>query len=168
MLAESKITVGNVCFISNADHSKLLLLKRSRHPMKGLYSGVGGKTHYSEDIRCSCFREVKEETGLEVADLQLKAVIKTILEGQGSSWILFVYVARSVAEDTKICDEGMLEWVNKNELASYDLIGFIREILPSVLSEEQFLEGTLIHDQQGNVLQKTVTILANSKAVTCP
>ena len=52
----------------------------------------------------------------------------------------------------------MLEWVDKGDLASYDLIGFIREILPYVLSKNQFLEGTIYHDLQGNVINKTLTI----------
>lgn len=127
--------------------------------MKDLYTGVGGKTCYKEDIHFSCIREVKEETDLVLTDLQLKAVIKTILEGDGgSSWILFVYVGKTLTEEFKSCDEGTLEWIDINNLASYDLIGFIREILPYVLSKSQFLEGTIYHDLQGNVMNKTFTV----------
>ena len=158
MSKDPKVTIGNVCFIRNAE-SQLLLLKRSRNPMKDMYTGVGGKTHFNEDIHFSCLREVKEETDLILTELKLKAVMKTILEGtESSSWILFVYVGQTQTRDVKTCDEGTLEWIDISKLGSYHLIGFIREILPYVLSENQFLEGTIYHDLQGNVTNKILTV----------
>lgn len=159
MSTDPKTTIGNVCFIINEVTSKILLLKRNHYPMKDLYTGVGGKTHYKEDIHSSCIREVEEETGLDLTDLQLKAVIKTILEGDaGSSWILFVYVGKTQSMEFKTCEEGTLEWIDETKLTCYDLIGFIREILPYVLRKNQFLEGTIYHNLQGNVKNKTLTL----------
>jgi 8-oxo-dGTP diphosphatase len=159
MSIDPKITIGNVCFVINEHTSKVLLLKRSRHPMKDQYTGVGGKTYYEEDIRFSCIREVKEETGLDLTDIQLKGVLKTVLaEGGSSSWILFVYVGKTADTALEECDEGILEWVNESELATYDLIGFIKEILPNVLDKNQFFEGTIHHDRQGRVIHKTLAV----------
>ncbi len=64
---EKKFTVGNVCFITDPNHGHVLLLERSREPLKGLWTGVGGKTAFDEDVKGSCLREVKEETGLVTA-----------------------------------------------------------------------------------------------------
>lgn len=158
MLKETKVTIGNVCFISNGDNSKVLLLKRNRHPMKNLYTGVGGKTHFNEDIHLSCIREIKEETGLEISEIELKGVLKTILADHQSSWILFVYIARTWEENLQECDEGKLEWIDKESVADCNLIGFIREIIASVLSGDQFLEGTIFHDIEGNVIEKNLTV----------
>lgn len=149
---EGKTTIGNVCFIKDASNKKVLLLKRNREPMKGLYTGVGGKTFFEEDIRSSCFREVKEETGLEICELELKGVIKTILCGGNSAWILFVYTAKSQSNNFHECPEGILEWLDIDSLDSVDLIGFIKEIITHVLSRTNFIEGTLVHDLQGNIL----------------
>lgn len=147
-----KITIGNLCFVTNADNKKVLLLKRNREPMKDLYTGVRGKTHFEEEINLSCLREVKEETGLEVIELKLKAVVKTILAGQNSSWILFVYSAKALSEHCIDCDEGTLEWVDIQLLDQYPLIGFVREIIPHVFLNENVLEATFHHDMQGQVL----------------
>lgn len=119
--------------------------------MQGLYTGVGGKTGFSEDIRASTLREVEEETGLILSQPILKAVVKTVLEGQASSWILFAYLAYAQTELLQPCDEGLLEWTDLLDLASVPLIGFIREILSHVLSSEHVLEATFHHDAQGKI-----------------
>lgn len=154
MLKEVKITIGNVCFISDPLGKKILLLKRCRNPMKDLYTGVGGKTHPDEDIRSSCIREVKEETGLDVSHVELKGIIKTVLETHNSSWILFVYTAKAHSEAVQACEEGTLEWVDRDAISSVNLIGFIREIIPHILTTGNLIEGTIFHDAEGNVLKR--------------
>jgi ADP-ribose pyrophosphatase YjhB (NUDIX family) len=67
----SRVTVGNVCFIFNASKDKILLLKRKYLPMEELWTGVGGKTNYSEDITASCIREIREETSIEIQKVSL-------------------------------------------------------------------------------------------------
>lgn len=153
---EPKIIVGNVCFIRDEARQRVLFLKRNREPMKDLFTGVGGKTNFDEDIHASCLREVKEETGLDVLDLKCKGVIKTVLDGKDSSWILFVYVADHFNGEMIACDEGELQWIPYDRISSLDMIGFIREILPYVLMDDQFVEGTFRHDLRGTVLERTL------------
>lgn len=149
---EKKITIGNVCFLIDKKNDKILLLERSREPMKSMYTGVGGKTHFEEDIKGSCIREVKEETGYYANNLQLKGVVKTLLQGKNSSWILFVYTCSDFSGSEILCNEGELHWVKLNDVYKTNLIGFIREILPEVLSEDGFIETTLIHNENGEIL----------------
>jgi len=149
-----KTTIGNVCFIVDKQNNKILLLKRNREPMQNMFTGVGGKTNFDEDVNGSCIREVKEETGLDVKDIKLKGVIKTLLDGMDSAWMLFVYVANNFSGDLIDCDEGELTWVELDKLYSCELIGFIREILPTILDGNKFLEGTIRHDIKGNVIEK--------------
>ncbi|MCL3781989.1 NUDIX domain-containing protein [Prolixibacteraceae bacterium JC049] len=149
-----KITVGNVCFIIDKANDRMLLLKRSFEPMQGQYTGVGGKTKFDEDVHASCVREVKEETGLDVKDLKLKGVLKTLLEGAESSWLLFVYTSDHFEGELIDCPEGELEWIDMNQLDSIKLIGFIEEIMPFVLNETGLLEGTIWHNSEGEVIKK--------------
>jgi 8-oxo-dGTP diphosphatase len=124
--------------------------------MKGLSTGVGGKTEFAEDILCSCRREVFEETGYMPDTLCLKGVLKTLLDNGASSWILFVYTADYAETAVPQCNEGELEWVSFNELESHNLIGFIRAIMPYVLNDASFFEGTVVHDNDGNILSQTI------------
>lgn len=126
--------------------------------MQGMCTGVGGKTNFGEDISLSCIREVSEETGLRIGKPVLRGVIKTILDGKDSSWILFVYTVNEFEGELVNCDEGELCWVDVEAIYSQNLIGFIRRILPDVLNKTGFIEGTITHDLNGNVLNETLRL----------
>lgn len=79
--SNKKIVIGNVCFIVDRKNNKVLLLKRNREPMQTMYTGVGGKTLPEESPFDSCIREAKEETGLDISEVNLRGVVKTILDG---------------------------------------------------------------------------------------
>jgi 8-oxo-dGTP diphosphatase len=163
---EKKTIIGNVCFIQDSSEDHVLLLERHKNPLKGLWTGVGGKTEFHEDIKASCLREVQEETGLEVSNIQLKGVMKTILAGADSSWILFIYSATTTDIRVPACDEGVLRWVPRNEVLSYALIGFIRKVLPYVLSQDTFVEGTIVHDAYGSVVDAALSVSTMSESST--
>lgn len=156
---EQKITIGNVCFVKDDHHKKVLFLKRKNQPMQGMCTGVGGKTKFDEDISASCVREVKEETGLDVDNIRLKGVVKTVLEGKNSSWILFVYTASQFKGELAQCDEGELSWIHFDEMYSQNLIGFIRRILPFVMEDCGFVEGTIVHDLSGNIVNEKIKLI---------
>ena len=151
-----KTTIGNVCLIQDKQNNKVLLLKRAREPMQNMYTGVGGKTNFDEDINASCIREIKEETGLEVPNVKLKGVIKTVLDGYNSAWILFVYTADNFKGEIINCNEGDLEWIDSNNIYSRNLIGFIKRILPRILDENGFVEGVIKHDIKGNIIEENL------------
>lgn len=146
-----KTTVGDVCFIRK--HGKVLLLRRSREPMKGRWTGVGGKTEFDEEPMESCVREVKEETGLDI-EPKLAGIITTINKPENSKWFLFVYVADNPHGRLKESSEGRLKWVNEEKLYDQDLFGFIRVSLPYIMKKktEGVITGRIVHDEKGEVL----------------
>lgn len=139
-----KVTVGDVCFIKK--DRKVLLLRRDKEPMKGKWTGVGGKTKFFEEPLESCMREVKEETGLDI-EPKLAGVITTINKAKGSKWLLCVYIANGYDGELKQSREGILEWVNEDRLYEKDL-AFIRVSLPYILHKERkgTITGKIIHD----------------------
>jgi 8-oxo-dGTP diphosphatase len=155
---EKKITVGNVCFLQDKKQNKVLLLHRKNEPMKDMYTGVGGKTNFNEDIHLSCHREVLEETGLTPTNVRLKGVLKTMIDSGTSSWILFAYTAECPEGQAPQCDEGTLEWVSIEDLPSRNIIGFIRKVLPHIFDESSFFEGTIVHDITGTVISDTIKV----------
>lgn len=153
MSRNGKITIGNVCFLIDQNQN-VLLLKRYFEPMKGLYTGVGGKTNFKEDIYTSCIREIKEETGLTARNLKIRGVIKTVLDD--TSWILFVYTGNEYSGELIECPEGELQWISVKNLHKINLIGFIKELIPAVFESESVIEGTLFHDELGNVTHREI------------
>jgi 8-oxo-dGTP pyrophosphatase MutT (NUDIX family) len=136
--------IGNVCFVRN--DGKVLLLQRDREPMKGRWTGVGGKIKFHEEPLESCIREVKEETGLDV-DPELAGIIASINRSTLSKWFLFVYVASSRKEELGRCHEGTLEWVDEKELHTKDL-ALIKVSLPYILGRKKkdIIIDKIVHD----------------------
>lgn len=155
---DRSLTIGTVCFLINKNEKKVLLLDRARSPMKNKVTGVGGKTNFEEDIYSSCIREIKEETGFDAKNLRLNGIIKTVAQSLNSPWILFVYSTDEFTGKQIECPEGKLFWADIDDVTSHDLIGFIRELLPSVFSGG-LVEGTIIHDNEGNVLDKLIKVI---------
>jgi 8-oxo-dGTP pyrophosphatase MutT (NUDIX family) len=62
-----------LCFITSGDD--VLLIKRAAHKrvFPGRYNGIGGHLERDEDPRSGAIREMREETGLPVRDVRLRA-----------------------------------------------------------------------------------------------
>lgn len=73
--------VGAIVFKGN----DVLLIKRGRPPGKGNWSLPGGAVELGESAKAALVREVREETGLEVAPEKLIAVVDIIgRDGDGA------------------------------------------------------------------------------------
>jgi len=140
------VFVGDVCFIRKDE--KVLLLLRKKEPMKGKWTGVGGKTEFDEEPLESCIREVKEETGLEIQP-ELAGVLTTINIRENSKWFLFMYVADDWKGKMKRSREGLLEWVSQERLHEKQL-AFVGISFPYVLDRKRrsLITGKILHDGQ--------------------
>jgi hypothetical protein len=65
-----------------------------------------------------------------------------------------VYTAITNVTTLKDCQEGEIRWVPIDEILDYKLIGFIKEIMPYIVKNDTFFEGTITHDPSGEILQK--------------
>ncbi|MBN9071386.1 MAG: NUDIX hydrolase [Rhizobiales bacterium] len=66
------------------DAGKVLLVKRGRAPAKGLYAFPGGKVEKGETLEEAARRELKEETGLDVAHVEPIRTLAIAAEGGAS------------------------------------------------------------------------------------
>ncbi len=121
-----------LCFVLNGDD--ILLMKRAPHKriFPNRYNGVGGHIERDEDPLTSARREIKEETGLDVHDLHLRAVYN-IDAGASTGIILFVFMARSESRVIVANSEGTLHWVARNDIHTLDLVEDLPLILPRIL-----------------------------------
>ena len=54
-----------LCFLTSGE--RVLMLCRRKEPNRGLWNGVGGRIEAQETPHAACLREVREETGLQLA-----------------------------------------------------------------------------------------------------
>lgn len=122
-----------LCFVFNGDD--ILLMKRAptKRVFPNHYNGVGGHIERDEDPLTSARREIREETGLEVRDLRLRAVYN-IDAGAVTGIVLFVFTGDTVQREVIANSEGSLHWVRLDQLAALDLVEDLPHLLPRLLA----------------------------------
>jgi 8-oxo-dGTP diphosphatase len=113
------------------------------------YNGVGGHVERNEDVLASLRREVREETGLEIEQASLRAVIVAD-EGPGPGVLIFVYTAVSASRTLHASAEGELVWAPRAQVLDYDLTPDLRELLPLLFAADQ--RGLIYGHYQGRNL----------------
>jgi 8-oxo-dGTP diphosphatase len=126
---------------------KILLEKRKSAPGKGKWSIPGGLVDLGENIEHAVVREVKEETGLDVAEPRLVDVVDHVsLDEKGTVKYHFVIVdylvnlVRGVPKAASDAED--LKWVPFKEVEEYDLTSSFRDFFQR---NKQKLENFSLH-----------------------
>ncbi len=122
-----------LCFITRGRDEVLLLRGApTKRIWAGKYNGIGGHVERGEDILTSIRREVREETGLAVENIALRGVIN-VDAGEAVGILVFVCCAEYQSGDPIPSEEGTLEWIRRDRLASLPLVEDLPDILPRIL-----------------------------------
>lgn len=121
-----------LCFVTQGDD--VLLMKRAAYKriFPNRYNGVGGHIERHEDPLTSAWREIREETGLQVRDIRLRAVYNIDAKA-ATGIVLFVFTAVSDSRVFVSNDEGTLHWIPRHSIPDYDLVEDLPIILPRIL-----------------------------------
>lgn len=117
--------ISSLVYLRNAE-GKLLLLRRTKAPNKGLWSPIGGKLEMStgESPYEAAAREVAEETGVHIAisDLHLFSMIAEKNYEDRCHWLMFLFDCRRVlTELPPPIDEGTFGFFPEAEIAGLDV-----------------------------------------------
>lgn len=120
-----------LCLVTHGND--ILLMKRGPHKrvFPNRYNGLGGHLERDEDPLTCAVREIREEAGIEVTNVQLRGVVN-IDAGQATGIILLVYTAEALSRDVHDCDEGTLEWVPLAQATQKDLVEDLPLVLPKL------------------------------------
>jgi 8-oxo-dGTP diphosphatase len=130
-----QVVPRTLCFITHGDDVLLLRGAPDKRFWPNQYNGVGGHVEPDEDVHSAALREIQEETGLEVRDLQLRGVINIPVDVDDDVGIIvFVFTAAASARDVRPSEEGTLEWVARDRLGQLDLVEDLPTLLPRVLA----------------------------------
>jgi 8-oxo-dGTP diphosphatase len=151
-MAEKRLVYARtLCFVESGDDVLMLKGAPTKRLYANLYNGVGGHVEAGEDLLSSVRREVREETGLEIADACLRAVVNVDEAGKPGV-VLCVFTARSDSRQLRCSVEGQVSWVPRQSLMDLDLVEDLRQLLPIVLDHKASLWfGHLGYDAAGKL-----------------
>ena len=126
---------STLCYIENDRGEYLMLhrIKKKNDCNHDKWIGVGGKFEDGESPEECVLREVGEETGLQVHEWRYRGLV-TFVSDRWETEYMHLFTATAWTGQIKDCDEGVLEWIHKDALAT----------LPQWEGDKIFLR--LIHD----------------------
>ncbi|WP_256831206.1 MULTISPECIES: 8-oxo-dGTP diphosphatase [unclassified Paenibacillus] len=148
----------NIAFICKGD--RILMLNRSKAPLLGLWNGVGGKLEPGETPYASVVREIKEETGLRLAEeaLRFSGIVTWEVDGREAGG-MYVFIGEAppeaLAEAPVETEDGILAWKALEWVIHPDnhgVAGHVKHFLPPMLESRDcaeyrctFQEGKLLN-----------------------
>lgn len=93
-------------------------IKKKNDLNQDKWVGIGGKFEENESPEQCNSREVFEETGLTLTSCHYRCVV-TFVSDKWESELMHVFTADGFTGTVKECDEGVLEWIDKEKI--YDL-----------------------------------------------
>ena len=143
-----------LCYIEK-DNKYLMLhrIKKEHDINKDKWIGVGGHFEHGESPEDCMFREVMEETGLTPTKHRFCGIV-TFLSDMGTDKEAWEYMCLYHIEEfkgkIKECDEGVLEWVEKEKILDLDLwegdrlfLRYMQERIPFFSLKLVYEEGNL-------------------------
>ena len=146
VMSEIKATL---VYVMDTQQDKVLMIYRNRKPgdeHKGKYNGLGGKLELGETHYDCAVREVKEESGLDISDLEFKGeILFPKFDKKLNDWRVFVYRADSYSNTLiEKNREGDLKWILKKDILSLNLWEGDKFFLPKVFESGGFI-GTIFY-----------------------
>ena len=110
---------------------KMLLEKRKNDPGKGRWSVPGGVVELGENVTQTVIREVKEETGLDVAEPEHIDVVDQITRDENGRikyhFVIIDYLVNLKGGTLNAAsDADALQWVSLDDVEKYDLTSTFR------------------------------------------
>lgn len=118
-----KSNLTTLCYIENDDHYLMLhRVKKDNDLNKDKWIGIGGHFEEGESPDECLLREVYEETGLKLTQWQKRGII-TFVSNEWPTEYMFLYTSSEYVDAGEVnsgklkdCDEGVLEWVKKEDV----------------------------------------------------
>lgn len=112
---------STLCYIER-DNKYLMLhrVKKQNDLNQDKWIGIGGKFEDKESPEDCLLREAKEETGLTLTSYRYRGIV-TFISDVWPTEYMHLFTADAYEGTIKECDEGVLEWIEKEKLLGLKL-----------------------------------------------
>ncbi len=121
---------------------------------EGKWIGVGGKVEEKETPERCAIREAYEETGLKLTDIRFRGIVYFISDEYESEFMFLYTSDRFSGEPKTESDEGILEWIDIDKVASLKIwegdklfLELLRKDAPLFEMELRYEGDKLVHSE---------------------
>lgn len=148
------MTNTSLCYIERG--GKYLMLHRVKKTVdenKDKWIGIGGKFEEGESPEDCVIREVSEETGLTLNSWRYRGIVTFVSDEWGTEY-MHLFTSDDFSGAPRECDEGVLEWIEKERLLSLPIWEGDKIFLRLLDTDEPFFSLKLCY--QGDRLIQAV------------
>jgi len=143
-----------LCYIEqNGKYLMLHRVKKENDINRDKWIGVGGKFEDKESPEDCMLREAREETGLDITHYKYRGIV-TFISDVCETEYMHLFTADSFTGNISDCDEGVLEWIDKEELYNLTLWEGDKIFLKLIREPSPFFSLKL--EYKGDILIKAV------------
>lgn len=139
-------------------HPKILLGMKKRGFGAGRWNGFGGKVSAAETIEDAAKREIKEEAGIEVRDLNKVGIIDFEFKGNPEILQVHIFKASDFTGDPEETEEMRPEWFDINEIPFASMWQDDKYWFPLFLENKKF-QGKFLFDDADNILDYSLDLV---------
>lgn len=138
--------MSTLCYIER-DNQYLMLhrVAKDNDPNKDKWIGVGGKFEENESPDECLLREVEEETGLKLTKYRARGIV-TFVSDQWETEYMHLYTATEFEGTIGECAEGILEWVDKDQIYCLNLWEGDKVFLEELRKNDKFFRLKLVYE----------------------
>ncbi len=140
-----------LCYIERDSHYLMLhRIKKQNDENEGKWIGVGGKFLEGESPEECVLRETREETGLTLTDYRYRGLVTFVYDAQSYMCeYMHLFTATGFEGNLIDCDEGVLQWLSKEELYKLPMWEGDKIFLDLLQKDEPFFSLKLVYDDKG-------------------
>ena len=114
--------IGTLCYINDGKRTLMLhRIKKENDMHEGKWNGLGGKLENGESPEECVIREVYEESGLTIKNPTLRGIMTFPKFDDIDDWLVFLYTSNEFKGNLIESEEGILNWINNNEILNLNL-----------------------------------------------
>ncbi|MEM2136661.1 MAG: NUDIX hydrolase [Candidatus Methanomethylicia archaeon] len=120
------------------EDGKILLVKRTAEPNKGLWTIPGGKLRWGERLEEAVKREIYEETGLKVEVIGIHGIYELIIKDDENEviyhYVIIDYKVKKKFGELKASTDALeVKWFSKNELKNIETTETTKKLLEKLI-----------------------------------
>ena len=147
--------IMTLCIIHQ--HPRVLLGMKKQRFGAGRWNGFGGKLEAGETIEDAARREVKEEVGLEVKNLNKVGIIQFDFQKNDQSWEVHVFKSDNFEGEPAETEEMKPKWFHMDEIPFSQMWPDDVYWMPLLLSGKKF-KGKFLLDDLSNAERASVIL----------